>query len=118
MTDEPLNADDIMIAIGRVVASWGLIEAAIIDKLGDDDRLTPIQRLRQMRLSTPDLEAVARVRNLVAHGLRAYYAQPSSGEPRVVCRDARGNEVEVTYATLIASSREAHRISVELNRSL
>lgn len=91
--DDPPRLHDLMAAVGYFLLRWGNLERDL------DGAPTPAE-----------LDGVRVLRNLVCHTIEAATSDLASGvEPRLRCRDAKGQPVEVTYTELQDAIRTLER---------
>lgn len=114
---EHLLAKDVYAAVGEVMMQWGLVEAEMAAKLALTERRAIMQRWRDAGLSTPHIEELARIRNLLAHGLNGGQALPTDGEARVICIDAQGARQPLSIAQLQVTASDMYALAVSLHRS-
>lgn len=117
---------DVTAAVGEVMLRWGFLEAVMLEKLqecGAEIHATapPIQQWRRANIRfgqtftpwTDEIERVAVIRNLLAHGLHEARSQP---EPEVRCRQAGGKLVTISYQKLQDVAQEIDLLRLRLHR--
>ena len=120
---------NLMAAVGEVMLRWGYLEVEMLKKLassgyGAMPRATPLQQWRivsaraasDVSAWTEEIERSAQVRNLLAHGLIGGHAQPTVGDPGVVCRDMDGQHHEISYDTLTDAAKILDIVRHRLHR--
>lgn len=121
MAEHPRSSlifSDLMAAVGEVMLRWGYLEVEMLNKLaqsgyGPIPRAAPLQQWRivsarsasDVSAWTEEIERVAQIRNLLAHGLIGGHAQPAVGDPGIVCRDMDGGHHAISYDTLIDTAK-------------
>lgn len=113
---EHLLAKDVYAAVGEVMMQWGLVEAEMAAKLALTDRRAIMQRWRDAGLSTPEVERMADIRNLLAHGLHGGRAVPKDGEAHVICIDLNGERRALSVVLLRETARDMYAYAVKLHR--
>ena len=118
-----------MAAVGEVMLRWGFLETEMLTKLaasgyGPIPRAAPLQQWRivsarsasNVSAWTEEIEQVAQIRNLLAHGLTGGHAQPTVEDPGIVCRDMDGGHHAISYDTLIDTAKVLDIVRHRLRR--
>lgn len=132
MTDLPRSSlifSDLMAAVGEVMLRWGFLETEMLTKLaqsgyGPIPRAAPLQQWRivsalsasDVSAWTEEIERVAQIRNLLAHGLIRGDARPIVGDPGIVCRDMDGQHHAISYESLLDTAKILDVVRLRLHR--
>lgn len=123
--DQPNDLTPTLAAVGQLLLTWGWVEtemAVVMDRAGAPPHPSPMTRWRKAAdqlptsvvILTAELERLAQVRNLIAHGLSAARSQP---QPVVEARTPADDRVVISLADLIETAQALDRIRREIIRA-
>lgn len=117
---------DVLAAIGKVMLCWGYLEALMLEKLWEcgvacHPTAPPIQQWRNAGRQfgpvfaswTEEIEAVAAIRNKLAHTINGARSLPN---PEVLCRAECGRIVVLSLSELELAARNIDDLRLRLRR--
>jgi len=116
--DQPDDLTQTLAAVGRILLAWGWLETemtAALDRHGAPPHPSPIARWRRAHdllppsvvTQTPEIERLAGLRNLIAHGLVSARSEP---EPEVQVRTPAGVLSSIDLVQLNETSQALDRL--------
>ena len=123
--DRPEDLTETLAAVGRALLAWGWLETemtVVLDRQGAPPHASPIARWRQAHHLLPsslfdrtaEIERLAGVRNLIAHGLSAARSLPT---PEVEVRAQGGASAVISLDELVAVAQALDRVRCEIART-
>jgi hypothetical protein len=109
---EAVYADDILAVVGAIMLRWGLLETAMLERLGER-RATPGLFARWRSACGPsaetvrEIERLAAIRHLLAHGLCGVEGRAAgAGTASVLCRREDGSTSTISLVALRATAQD------------